>query len=155
MPITQQQLKPLIPALIKWAENESAMAFRLGEPLNQTELEFSRKIGIRFPEKVRLLKSSHVPHPPHPEFLRMAAEIGLDLSQNRGMTLGYAIFVREAFWRELRLVVHELAHTFQYERHGGLSLLSQFVHEYFIDGYQNSSLEIEARSIEEGLLGPR
>ena len=155
MTITKQQLEPLIPAVIEWAENESAKALRLGEPLNPTELEFARKIGIRFPEKVRLLKSSLIPKPPHPELLRIATEKGLDWSQNRGMTLGYAIFVREDFWRELRLVVHELVHTFQYERHGGLSLLRQFVHEYFIDGYQNSSLELEAISIEGRLLGPR
>ncbi|HEX3857341.1 MAG TPA: hypothetical protein VHY30_08605 [Verrucomicrobiae bacterium] len=155
MLITQQQLEPLIPAVIKWAESESSNALKLGVPLNEIETDFARKIGIQFPEKVRLLKLAVMPKPSHPELLKIAAEKGLDWSQLQGLTLGYAIFIQENFWRNTRLVVHELAHTFQYERHGGLSLLRQFVLEYFIDGYLNSSLEREAVSVEEKFFGPR
>jgi len=153
--ITEQQLEPLIPILIEWAENESIKALKLGEPLNEIEREFARKIGIQFPGKVRLIKTSQVPKPPHPDLLQIAAEKGLDWSQNEGMTLGYAIFIREDVWRKPRLVVHELAHVSQYEKRGGLSLLRKFVFEYFIDGYFNSSLEREAIAIEENYFGPR
>jgi hypothetical protein len=155
MQITQQQLASLIPVVIEWAENESAKVLSLGVPLNEIETDYAKKIGIQFPEKVRLLKTAAIPNPPHPELLKIAAEKGLDWAQLGGMTLGYAIFIQDNFWRNTQLVVHELAHTFQYERHGGLSLLRQFVLEYFIDGYHNSSLEREAVSTEQKFFGPR
>jgi len=155
MPITQQQLESLIPIVIEWAENESAKALKLGGPLNETELEYARAIEIRHPEKVRLLKVSTIPFPTNPVIRLAANEKSFVLSEMRGLTLGYAIFVREDCWRQLRLVVHELVHAHQYERHGGLSLLRQFVLEYFIDGYLNSSLEREAVSIEKRFFGPR
>jgi hypothetical protein len=152
MPIPQQQLEPLMPTVIEWAIKEEADALKNGEPLNRAESEYAKAIGIRHPEKVRLLKVYAIPFPTDPMIRLAANEKGFVLSEMRGLTLGYAIFIREDCWRQLSLVVHELAHVHQYESHGGLSLLRQFVLEYFIDGYSNSSLEREAVSIEQRFL---
>jgi len=79
--------------------------------------------------------------------------MGNQLSNAHGLTLNKAIFIKQNYWRNLRLIVHELAHTAQYERNGGLSLLNQFIIEY--PDYPHGSLEREAIAIEEKFFGPR
>ena len=152
MAIGPQQIELLIPLAIQWAAEEEANVLKIGEPLTQNETEYAEKIGVRFPAKVRLLKVSAMPSPKNPTLKRAAAEMGSTLSEANGLTLGYAIFIRQTYWRQLRLVVHELVHTQQYERAGGLGLLREFVLEY--PNYPNGPLEQEARSAERRFFGP-
>ncbi len=150
MPITLEQVELLTPLAIEWATEEEAYALKHGEPLNEDETFYAKEIGVLFPEKVRLLKVSAMPSPKNPILKKAADEMGSQgsqLSQADGLTLNYAIFIRQNHWRKLRLIVHELAHTAQYERSGGLSLLRQFILEYL--DYPNGSLEREAISIEQ------
>ena len=146
MPLTIEQVEYLTPLAIEWAAEVEADALSKGEPLNNEEVGYARLIGIQFPEKVRLLKVPAMPSPKNPILKRAAEEFGRQLSDSNGLALNYAIFIRQELWRKLSLVVHELAHTRQYERSGGLSLLKQFIVEY--PDYPNGSLEQEAISIE-------
>jgi hypothetical protein len=91
-----------------------------------------------------------LPLPLHP-LLREAAEItGLISPRTAGLTLRYGIFIRSESWGERRLVIHELAHTAQYERLGGFQpFLEQYLYECIIPpGYPFGRLEQEARRIE-------
>ena len=45
-----------------------------------------------------------------------------------GLTLRYGIFIRSDCWGDRNLVAHELAHTAQYERLGGIE---PFLRKYF------------------------
>jgi len=143
----------LTPLAIQWAAEEEAIALKHGEPLNESELGYAKKIGIQFPEQVRLLKVADMPSPKNPILKKAADEMGNQLSNAHGLTLNKAIFIKQNYWRNLRLIVHELAHTAQYERNGGLSLLNQFIIEY--PDYPHGSLEREAIAIEEKFFGPR
>jgi len=61
------------------------------------------------------------------------------------MTLRYGIFIRSDCWGDRRLVVHELAHTAQYERLGGIgAFLKAFLKECLTVGHASSPLEREA-----------
>jgi hypothetical protein len=151
--ITKEQVEFLTPLAIQWATEEEAHALAHGEPLNEQETIYAKKNGILHPEKIRLLKVSSIPSPKNPILKKAADEMGNQLSGAGGLTLNYAIFIRQELWRNLRLIVHELAHTVQYERFGGLSLLKQFIWEYA--DYPNGSLEREAISTEEKFFGPR
>ena len=153
MPITLEQVEFLTPLAIQWAAEEEANALKNGEPLNQEEMIYAKKIGIQFPEKVRVLKVQNMPSPKNPILKKAADEMGSQLSNSDGLCLNYAIFIKQNHWRKLRLIVHELAHTAQYERFGGLSLLRQFILEY--PDYPNGSLEREAISIEQKFFGSR
>ena len=91
-----------------------------------------------------------IPLPLHP-LLREAAEItGLISPRTAGLALRYGIFIRSESWGERRLVVHELAHTAQYERLGGFQpFLEQYLYECIIPpGYPFGPLEQEAKRIE-------
>jgi hypothetical protein len=153
MQITPELVEFLTPLAIQWAAEEEAFALKHGEPLNEAELRYAKKIGIQFPEQVRLFKVADMPSPKNTILKKAADEMGNQLSNADGLTLNKAIFIKQNHWRNLRLIVHELAHTAQYERNGGLSLLRQFILEY--SEYPNGSLEREAISVEEKFFGPR
>jgi hypothetical protein len=62
-----------------------------------------------------------------------------------GLTLRYGILVRHDWWRDRRLVAHELAHVAQYERLGGIApFLRVYLRECLIEGYPAGALEQEA-----------
>jgi hypothetical protein len=153
MQITQEQVEFLAPLAIEWAADEEAYALKHGELLNEAELAYAQKIGINFPEQVRLLEVAAMPSPKNPFLKKAADEMGNQLSNAAGLTLNRAIFIKQDHWRNLRLIVHKLANTAQYERSGGLSLLRQFIWEY--SEYPNGTLEREAITFEESFFGPR
>ena len=62
---------------------------------------------------------------------------------------GNGIFIRDDHWDSRRLVVHQLAHTMQYERLGSIeSFLRQYLHECITTGYLAAPMEQEAKRIE-------
>lgn len=89
------------------------------------------------------------------KILRAAGErTGLISPFTIGLTLRYGIFIRADHWGERRLVIHELAHTAQYERLGGFKeFLSAYLDECLTVGYPNGPLEQEAKQWEAKILG--
>ena len=66
-----------------------------------------------------------------------------------GFTLRYGISVRDDHWDRRRLVVHELAHTMQYEQLGSIeAFLRQYLHECITIGYPAAPIEQQATWIE-------
>jgi len=156
MLISPQQFEMLLPLAVEWAKEQEAIVLKSGEPLNQEELAYAQKIGILHPEKVRLLKVPAMPQPTNP-FLRQAADLtGLLGPGIAGLTLRYAIFIKNDCYRQLRLVVHELVHTHQYERMGGFEpFLRQYLFECLTAIYPNGALEQEVLRKEKEFFGPR
>jgi hypothetical protein len=148
--ISQAVFKMVLPMACAWAEEQEAVIFRDGVALTASQIADARHIGIAHPERVRLRVVEEIPLPLHP-LLREAAEItGLLSPHTAGLTLRYGIFIRSESWGERRLVVHELAHTAQYERLGGFQpFLEQYLYECIIPpGYPFGPLEQEAKRIE-------
>jgi len=81
--------------------------------------------------------------------LRAAAEAIHFLSpETRGLTLKYGVFFRWDCWRDRSLIAHELVHTTQYERLGGiLPFLRQYLFECLTIGYANAPMELEAAEV--------
>src|SRR5207237_8159399 len=99
--------------------HESAI-LRRGVPLTSSLLNDARRIGVRFPERVRLRVVDQVPGG-MPHVLRAILKpLGLCSTSTSGMSLRYGIFIRSACWGDKRLLIHELAHTVQYARLCGI-----------------------------------
>lgn len=81
--------------------------------------------------------------------LRAAAKaVGFATNATCGATFRYGIFIREDCWRNRALIAHELAHTAQYERLGGIEpFLRQYLGECLTVGYLNAPLEREASAL--------
>jgi hypothetical protein len=145
MPFTLETLEELLPAAIAWARAQEAMMLEKGVPLDEWEREAARHLGVAEPERVRLLPVKQVPLPADYALCAAAQRLGLVSEQSLGMALGYGIFVRQDFWRQREIVAHELVHTAQCDRLGGLEpFLRQYLTECFLHGYAAAPLEMEA-----------
>ena len=147
--ITPEQFQMLLPLACAWAEEQERIILRDGVPLTTAQVADARRIGIAQPERVRLRVVDEIPLPTHPG-LRMAGEMtGLISPMTAGLTLRYGIFIRSDCWGDRRLVVHELVHTWQYERLGGfMPFLKQYLDECITIGYPAAPMEQEAKRIE-------
>jgi hypothetical protein len=139
------QLETLLPLAAEWAAAEEEKILREGVPLSYEEIALARKIGVRQPQRVRLLRVEEVPVPVHPQLRAAANAIHFLSPETRGLTLQYGIFMRWDCWRDGALIAHELVHTAQFERLGGiLPFLQQYLQECLTIGYANAPMELEA-----------
>jgi hypothetical protein len=142
------QFEKLLPLAAEWAVEQEQLILREGVPLNENEMADANLIGVREPTRVRLLQLDSVPTPTNPILKGAAAAIHFLTPETRGLTLRYAIFVRSDCWRDRALIAHELVHTRQYERLGGiLPFLRQYLLECITIGYPAGPLEQEAIAV--------
>jgi hypothetical protein len=142
--VTVQALLPFACAWAKWQERRIR---REGVPLPHMLLADARRLGVRRPERVRMLAVKLVPGG-MPSWLRtIARPVRLLSPLTSGMSLRYGIFVRSDCWGDRRLLCHELVHTAQYERLGGFwPFLKLYLFECLGEpGYPLGPLEQEAQ----------
>jgi hypothetical protein len=135
----------LLPLAVRWVRRQQRRILRDGISLLAHELSDARAVGVLEPEKVRLLPVELVPWPVLPLLRKAGEAIGFVTGATRGLTLGYGIFIRSDCWRDRALIAHELVHTAQYERFGGIEpFLRQYLIECLTVGYNDAPLEQEA-----------
>jgi hypothetical protein len=139
-------LESLLPLAAAWAREHQEFILTTGVPLSEPELFEARRVGVKQPERVRLLSVPAIPFPAHPLLQAACRATNFVPESPRGLTLCYGIYLRSDCWRDRGIVVHELVHTAQYERLGGISpFLRSYLGECMTFGYENSSMENEAR----------
>lgn len=142
---TIDQLEELLPLAAQWAAAQERRVLCEGVPLSKIELADAKKIGVRNPERIRLLRVDAVPVPAHPMLRAAAASINFITAAPLGLALDCGIFVRADHWRDRALIAHELVHTAQYQRLGGiLPFLQTYIVQCATVGYRNAPLELEA-----------
>ncbi len=140
--LTPQQFEALLPLACAWAEEQERAILQSGVALTDAQIDDARRIGVAQPNKVRLLQVPAIPNPTHPVLAAAAMATGLISTNTIGLTLSHGIFIRADFWGQRRLVAHELAHTMQYERLGGIEpFLRQYLHECVTIGYPDAPME--------------
>lgn len=123
-----------------------------GIALDASQIADARAVGVAFPDRVRLLRVERVPLPRWAGALAQLA--GAEPEQTAGLTARYGIFIRADHWGNRALLLHELAHTAQYERlHGIRPFLRQYFRECLSDGYAVAALELEASAAARRALG--
>jgi hypothetical protein len=147
--LTSDLLARLLPFASAWAEEQEKYILANGIPLNEEQQRDAYVIGVVAIDKVRLLKVDQIPVPKIPELKEAVQLTGFLAPGTIGVSFRYGIYIRADHWNIRSLLVHELTHTMQYEVLGGIMpFLEQYVQECLTVGYQNSSLELEARSVE-------
>jgi hypothetical protein len=92
-----------------------------------------------------LLRVECIPDPEDPVLRDAAKATQLIAHEIGGLTLRYGIFIRADCCADRRLVFHELVHTMQYERLGGIrEFLQEYLYQCITIGYPNAPLEQEA-----------
>jgi hypothetical protein len=142
---TLEQLEQLLPLATQWAADQERRVLCEGVRLSKIELADAKAIGVRNPERVRLLRVESVPVPAHPMLRAAAASINFLTAAPRGLALQNGIFIRADHWRDRALIAHELVHTAQFQRLGGiLPFLQTYIFQCATVGYPNAPLELEA-----------
>jgi hypothetical protein len=150
-----EQFETLLPLAVQWATEEEERILREGVPLAEDEVVDAVAIGVRNPERIRLLQVDEIPAPRHPILQAAAVAIRFLNPPPRGLALRHGIFIRSDCWRDRSLIAHELAHTAQYERLGGiLPFLRKYLLECLTIGYAQAPLEQEAISVADRVCGP-
>lgn len=152
--ITPQQFELLLPLACQWAAAQEQDICSRGQALSGAQIADARLVGVAEPERVRLLYVPEIPVPEHPA-LRAAADATLLISPfTGGLTLRYGIFIRSDCRFRRPMVVHELGHTAQYERLGGLeSFLRQYLFQCLTIGYPDAPMEQEVISLTTRICG--
>ena len=139
------QLQVLLPLAVEWATEQQNRILNEGVPLSLRELADALRVGVKDPERVRLLQVETIPAPTHPALKAAYLAGNLAPAAPRGLTLHHGVFIRADHWRNRGLIVHELVHTAQYERLGGIEpFLRQYLMECVTVGYSKSPMENEA-----------
>jgi hypothetical protein len=154
MEITPEEFEILLPLACEWAAAQELCILSGGQPLSSPQLADARLVGVAELHRVRLLYVPQIPTPEHPA-LRAAAEATQLISPlTTGLTLRYGIFIRSDCRFHRGTVVHELAHTAQYERFGGIEpFLRSYLWECITLGYPKAPMEQEVISLTSQICG--
>src|SRR5438874_2518913 len=115
-----RRLKSYLPLATAWVLEQERFILENGVPLTKDQLADAKRVGVAKPERVRLFRVEQIPLPRHPELEEMKAAMKLTAPSLPGLSLRYGIYLRASHWGQRRFVVHELAHTAQYERLDGV-----------------------------------
>ena len=143
----------MLPFAIWWVRHNEKIALRLGRKLSDEETLWAQQIGIAHPDKVRILNVTKIPTPV-PNFIeRLIQRKGYPAGNAAGMCMRYGIYAQEIYAHRKSLIAHELVHTHQFERLGGIwHFLRIYLSETMILGYHNSPLEKEANTTAEAVV---
>ena len=143
--MSHNQLADILPLACQWVAQQERMILHTGVPLTSAQLADARNAGIQHPDRVRLLGVPAFPLPEDPRLLAAAQAARFLTPDTIGLTLRYGIYLRANYWGDRALLAHELAHSAQYERLGGIEpFLRQYFSEVLAVGYARAPLEQEA-----------
>lgn len=136
----------LMPLTVGWVERHEQVILNTGIPLSPELAKAASAMGISDPDRVRVKSVDIVPWPGNRLMQRAGAVLGWRQSYTAGLCARYGIYVRHDFAESREVLLHELAHTAQYERLGGIrAFLEKYLAECAEHGYAFSPMEIEAR----------
>lgn len=142
----------VLPQYIAWASDTEAAGLKMGEPLDEKQLVIANEIGIKNPEKIRLVYVDEVPFPYENVVLKVVGEalgfIGEGIINN-AQVFGYSIYIRKGYQLTAPNLAHELVHVLQIERASLELVITQHFADLVKYGYENSPLEVEAFKAEE------
>lgn len=139
----------LTPKAIAWAEAQSDNAARVGRTLSEPFLSIAQRVGVAFPERIRILDVPRLPMPEDPQLQQAAVATGLLGPGMVGLTLGYAVLVCSGYGQDIRLLSHEFRHVYQYEQAGSIAaFLPAYLQQIVTVGYNNAPFEVDARAHE-------
>jgi hypothetical protein len=78
------------------------------------------------------------------EKLILSSNLGLISENTIGITFRHGIYIRSDYWQDDSLLNHELTHTMQYERLGGIcNFLNQYIKSVFTLGIIKVRLKLK------------
>lgn len=139
--------KILLPQYIEWGYQTEAKGLKLGIPLDEDGLKLARDVGVKSPEKIRIVYVDEVPFPYDNFALKMLGESVGFIGENiivEAQAFGYSIYVRNDYEFDKPKLAHEIVHVLQIERSNFEDVTFQHLSDLAKYGYSNAPLEVEA-----------
>ena len=150
-----KKLRRYLPLATAWVLEQERFIVENGVPLTDVQLADAKLVGVTKPERVRLFRVEQIPLPEHPELEEMKEAMKLTAPALPGLALRYGIYLRADHWGQRRFLVHELAHTAQYERLDGVrAFLECYLYQCLAIGFTSAPMEQEAIAITRRICGP-
>src|SRR5688572_1344714 len=144
-----------LPMACAWVLEQERYILENGVPLSAAQRADAKLAGVVHPEKVRLMRVEHIPLPQYPELREMVETMKLTAPPILALALRYGIYILSEHWGQRRLLVHELAHTAQYERLGSVpAFVECYLYQCLAIGFTASPMEQEAIAVTRQICGP-
>lgn len=135
--------KQILDYLTGWVARQQKLILSKGRPLTNKEKNSLSNVGIVDLDKIRVCIVDNIPLPSEK---RIGQVLGTDVI---GLCLNHGIYIKKGTKDILSILRHELTHTFQYYRHGGIrNFLTEYVDQHMKYGYNAMPFEKEARNNE-------
>ncbi len=139
--------KLLTPLALQWINETEAKLLGKGRPLTEQETSMARTIGVKYPDRVRVVILVQFPLPSDETLRAEATRYGLGSSAEGGRTMGYVIMLKEKYAQKRWILAHELAHVVQQERMGREAFIRRYIAEQELMGYRRAPLELDANRL--------
>ena len=139
---------------IEWVSDLEAQVLESGTELAPNQLIDARLAGVKEPARIRLLVAREIPVPQDVLLRAANHQFQLVSATGAGLTVGYAVILREGNEHKRHLLVHEFVHVGQYERMGVEGFLQEYLTQVIRNGYEGSPMEHEAKRRAQAILGP-
>lgn len=146
----QEWLDLVVPRAIAWYTAQESALLPVGRPLTEDEVAMAARMGVRHPEKVRIIVRDEFPVPDDLVLAQELSQLGFGARRPDGFTMGYAVLVTPRSEGKRWLLAHELAHVGQCERLGTQALVRRYLLELRVLGYARAPLELEADRLAQG-----
>lgn len=138
------QVDRMLPGALVLVLQTESDARNNGRPLAVDEIALARHVGVKAPERVRILDESVRPDLPQPPLAALIRHLGADNPRMWGLTARYGIVFKAHPTRFL--LAHELRHVAQYERLGLERFVRRYLTELLAVGYAHAALEADANA---------
>jgi len=146
--VVMVDLDMMLPLTMRWVQKQQKVIRQDGQTIGGDVLRLAKQVGVRCPERIRVLLVDTIPVPTGPMLREMAEESGVVSSSTVGLALGYSVYIRKKGMNP-RIFAHEFRHVHQFEKDGSLELfLDKYLKQVTAFGYQRAPLEIDARKYE-------
>lgn len=142
----QAKVAKFLPVALAWYQQAERELLPKGRQLTKAEQALARQLGVKRPEKVRVLALETFPLPADKTLRTEAERYGMGSKLEAGRTMGYAILLKTPYADNQQLLAHELVHVQQIERMSSKAFVERYLLEMEMLGYARSPLELEAYS---------
>lgn len=132
-------MKKILDYLTGWVARHQRHILSKGERLTLEQKKALSDVGIVDLDKIRVCYVDQVPLPSQDRIGKAFGDDALALCLNHG------IYIRKDAKDVVALLRHEVTHTFQYYRYGGIrNFLAEYIRQFKQHGYDRMPLEREA-----------
>ena len=149
----QKRIDLIVPYAVRNNRRLQAHALKVGKPLSAEAMALARELGVKNPEKIRIVIVNRIPKANTAEKLISATPLMSFTDKIVGIASGYGIYLDKEFAGRIWVLAHELVHVAQFERLGLEGLTRQVVTEQLVLPGRLIPIEREAITKSAEVLG--